>query len=121
MKATFWLSVVNGSGRQFLDAAPSTLWRTTRDTAWLPTPFQDRVILWPGEDGDPGDGPLWDVKSRYMDAIGAWHVELAKMVLNPDSVAWQRELTYMGERGRYDKMWWDGDPTEKLITGGWFG
>jgi hypothetical protein len=77
MKITLWLPVYETASEM---SNADELWHVQRTTGALPD-GRDGVVLFPHED-DPGDGPMVEVRRRYMDADGGWQVELSRMVLD---------------------------------------
>ncbi len=124
MKLTMYISLADGS-RLSWEAVNGELWERVVDTDHAPTPGVDRVILWPAEDPDDGPlgGPMWDAYERYMDAVGGWHLELARMVIDPSEKAQDSMMRAAAGGPPYrDRSWWtrnDGDPRGALRRGGW--
>ncbi len=127
MIITLWLSLCDGTKAGW--PSDHELWIRNVETGALPVthPHADDIVLWPGEDGQPTEGPLWPVRRRFMIADGSWHVELCRMVLDPtDDV-----LDTIGQWGIRDIMaglpigyrsWHtptDDDPRIGLARGGW--
>ncbi len=113
-RVSLWLDVHHG--QQF---GPSGgLW--TREWSISHAPDRgDTICLWPGEDGDPFEGPTWHVKRRTWGSDGSIICELSTMIIDPD------DMTQQGMRGPgdyYNASWWtdrDGDPIPELARGGW--
>lgn len=99
----------------------SDLWTRTMRTGFLPAPAdpgrrtQDRMMLWPGEEG-PDEGVMWEVQRRYWRTDGTAVLELVDMHLDPGK-AMQRHCD-----GFFRRAWWvsrDGDPEPRLQAAGW--
>ena len=126
MKFIMWLNVINGSDVSKGFFGPSRLFYKPIESIQIPEPGVDDVILYPGEDDDgtQTEGPMWQVKSRYMGHQGKWHIELSQMVLDPNE-HWQNSMRSRIAASRKvvtDKSWYtdrDGDPYPDLIRGGW--
>jgi hypothetical protein len=122
MILTMWLSLLDKPTGAFI-GGPDALWVRQVETGALPD-LTDRVVLWPAtDDDDPAGGPMWDVYRRYMGSDGGWHVELARMAVDPaedarDYIARTR-LSETSSRWGIWRTSSDGDPTGKLRTGGW--
>lgn len=115
MKLTLWVSVSRNTRNVHTDH--SALFYKKLETDYVPL-NGDRVILFPYED-NPTDGPIWQTKSRYMDANGDWAVELTKIVINPtEDVLAQIDRSYTSAH-----PWWSKDvdkPIEDILTdNGW--
>lgn len=84
MEITLWLPI-------HADIHRSTLWWTKRRTGALPD-GRDGIVLFMNEDpgDDPHEGPMLEPRRRYMDAEGNWHVELQKIILQPEREEWDR-------------------------------
>lgn len=129
---TLWLSVIRPEHRSeqnlILSMHSGNLWVKRQRMAFLPVVargFDDQVTLWADEDGDDRDpmgGPQWGVRRRYWDADGLAHLELTRIVLDPDEES-QRMILSEAARGICDFSSWetdvDGDPEPKLERGGW--
>lgn len=116
MKIRLWLTVEHGQ------VFRSEIWYRDLETSHAPGPG-DRVVLW-SEDGDPHEGPLWDVRRRYWDAAGGVHCELARLIVDPTDATRQamRNAVAHGSSPAEESPWYkavDGDPGPKLRAGGW--
>lgn len=126
MNFIMWLSVIDGSDENRGLFGPNKLFYKPQKSFFIPTPEVDDVILWSGEDDDgtQTEGPLWSVKRRYMGHGGLWHIELSKMVLNPNEF-WVNAIRNRLASGKaiiHERSWYpesDGDPYPNLIRGGW--
>lgn len=127
MKFLMWLNVIDGADETKGLFGPNKLFYKHIESSFLPQPGVDEVILYPDEDDDDGtqtEGPMWHVKRRYMGHRGLWHVELAKMILNPNE-HWQNMVKSRLGVGRIvlERFWYtdrDGiSVCSDLIRGGW--
>lgn len=113
MKVTLWLAVVppgDGIGIH----SSGELWRREITTGCAPVPALDKVCLW-SDEGD-SNGPLSGVYTRYMGASGQWHVELAKIVYDPDGAGLKfLQAEALRGFGHHHDIWWTSqDPYEEL-------
>lgn len=123
MIITLWLSVVPPGGGMLGANSGGEIWRREVTTGCVPVPALDRVYLW-GDEGD-SDGPGLQVYSRYMGASGQWHVELAKVIYDPDGT----DLSFLQAEalrgfGHHRDIWWSSqDPWDEmkvqLLAHGW--
>jgi len=125
MIITLWLTTIDGAAVGGWMGAYKDLWTKELDTGAVPLlDGHDQIVLWPTDEEGPQGGPMWDLKRRYVDASGHWHLELTAMVLNPtDEVrdAIVRMVARGGPPWHY-RSWdvgQDGDPDERLRAGGW--
>lgn len=86
----------------------------------------DQICLYPSSD-DPDDligGPMWGFKRRYWDVVGALHLELQTMHVDPQGPLAKHFKTrrFDDPSIRRDRVWHtdqDGDPRPSLLAGGW--
>jgi hypothetical protein len=117
MILTLWLSLLDRPTGA-MPGGPDAVWTKQVETGAVPT-VHDYVYLW------ADDGPNWQVRRRYMDAAGGWHVELSRMAVDPSETARDyimRTHTSSMTSGPSWSIWWterDGDPVPHLREGGW--
>lgn len=124
MKLTQWLVIVDGTKADF--GSNGKLYYREIETGFIPEPGVDDIVLWNSIDDDDGsewDGPMWHIKRRYMDNNGGWHIELTKMVIDPDDY-WMNRMKNRTAISPiiYETSWWaniDGDPIPNLERAGW--
>lgn len=126
MLVTFWLSIVESETWDAWEGLSGELWVRRIRTGFLPTVGKDQVVLWGTEEEGAQGGPLWDVKRRFMDAEGGWHVELTRIVVDPParvSDAIMRRVAQPGHPRIYEhRCWWakvSGHPAGPLRAAGW--
>lgn len=129
MKVILWLPICRPHERSLASHVYSSddLWRREIETGCVPVPALDRVDLWPGEDGEDGNGTSVGVKSRLLAASGQWHVTLSTVVIDPSDL--QESLLQADirdGRGHRQESWWtygeDGKVAEweaSLMAAGW--
>jgi len=121
MNIVLWLTVMEDSSG--LDGN-GVLWTKDIETGCVPVAGVDDVYLWvDDEDGDCG-GPSLTTRRRYMGASGRWHVELAKVVIDPPEYVRQQLMAEFARgHGHEHDIWWTNDngpwPEEKLTASGW--
>lgn len=118
-----WLSVIDGSTSTYTSSGK--LYYKDVETGFIPEPGVDDIVLYKHKDEDDEyDGPLWHVRRRYMDNKGNWHIDLSRLVINPNE-HWQeifKNRLAMGRNYNYETAWYtdrDEDPIPLLIRGGW--
>lgn len=119
MKILLWLSVIPAGTQASMDASGHLYYRWM-ETGALPT-SADHIVLWNGEDGDPGDGAIWTVDNnrRWLRTDGIWSLDLTRMIVDPDG-ATQRALE-TASNFYYARPWWtnvDEDPEPALLRDG---
>lgn len=120
LEITLWLQVVPPGPHQ-LTTSRGDLWTKKITTAFLPDTTHDDIYLWPDPEGDAASGPAWSAYRRYMDANGDWHVNLSRMVLDPDEPTRQQVLSFVLNPPTLWRPWYTGagDPGPNLERGGW--
>jgi hypothetical protein len=125
MNVVLWLTIIQGDIDDAALLSSGTLWTKSIETGCVPVVgASDDMYPWfDDEDGELG-GPGLAPRRRFMGASGQWHVELAKVVIDPPELVRQQLMAEFAHgRGHEHTIWWtesDGPwPDEKLIASGW--
>lgn len=98
------------------------LWRRELAVGQVPDE-RDMCYLWPDEDGETTGGPYLRAARRFLDSAGQWHVELSKVLQDPQSEDLQiLSREDLAGLGHHFDVWWTSQGTmdeAKLTAAGW--
>ena len=122
MNVVLWLTILS-SGKGLYDSGD--LWTRNVHTGCVPqVGTGDSVYLWIDDDGDTG-GLCLAPRRRFMGGMGGWHVELARLFIDPSEKVRDAIIAEVvsGRRPGAPEIWWTNDngpfPISKLTSCGW--
>lgn len=123
---TLWLGVTVRAS-SFGNCGEGALYFKKVSLAHLPDiGGEDQICLYPGEHApaELDSGPMWGFKRRYWNCLGALHLELQTMHIDPQGPLLKHLETrrFDSASARRDRVWWtdqDGDPRPLLLASGW--